>query len=120
MSALEDLRNKKTPPTELELCILMAGTLENPEVAAKELADFRLRLDLLAKAATFQEAKKNELQEENKILVQWLEHVAGVGSPIEIKLTTGGIHTIEATPHYFSDCETCKQIAEYLARYHGQ
>lgn len=54
-----------------------------------------------------------------EILVQWLEHVAGVGTPIEIKLLSGGIHTIEATPHYFSDCETCKQIAGYLAQYHG-
>ncbi len=86
MSALEELPNKKTLPTELELCIL---------------------------------AKKNELQKENKILVQWLEHVAGVGSPIEIKLLTGGTHIVEASPHYFTDCETCKQIAEYLARYHA-
>ena len=90
MSALEDLRNKKTPPTELELCILMAGDLEDPEIAA----------------------------EEYKILVQWLEHVAGVGSPIEIKLINGGTHEIESMPHYFTDCETCKQIAEYLQRYH--
>lgn len=57
--------------------------------------------------------------EVNDMLIAWLEHVAGVGSPIEIKLLTGGIHTIEATPHYFSDCETCKQIAGYLEQYHG-
>ncbi len=56
--------------------------------------------------------------DEREILVQWLEHVAGVGSPIEIKLINGGTHTIEPSPHYFTDCETCKQIAEYLARYH--
>jgi len=54
------------------------------------------------------------------ILTAWLEHVAGVGSPIEIKLLNGGTHTLEPSPHYFTDCETCKQIAEYLARYHGE
>lgn len=58
--------------------------------------------------------------DERETLVQWLEHVAGIGSPIEIKLLNGGTHTIEASPHYFTDCETCKQIAEYLARYHGE
>lgn len=37
MSALDELRNKKTPPTELELCVLMAGSLEDPEKAAEDL-----------------------------------------------------------------------------------
>lgn len=65
------------------------------------------------------EAIQTRTQEERNTLVQWLEHVAGVGSPIEIKLINGGTHTIEASPHYFTDCETCKQIAGYLAQYHG-
>jgi hypothetical protein len=68
----------------------------------------------------FREHIDKRIQQEREILVPWLEHVAGVGSPIEIKMLTGGVHTIEATPHYFTDCETCKQIAEYLARYHGE
>lgn len=66
------------------------------------------------------EAIEIRTQKERDVLVQWLEHVAGIGSPIEIKLLNGGTHTIEASPHYFTDCETCKQIAEYLARYHGE
>ena len=51
-------------------------------------------------------------------LVQWLEHVAGVGTPITIKLITGDTHEIEPTPHYFTDCETCKKITAYLQMYH--
>ena len=52
-------------------------------------------------------------------LVQWLEHVAGVGAPIEIKLVNGETHTIEGNAHYFTThCETCKEIAVYLERYH--
>ena len=64
------------------------------------------------------EFEKARIAKEKEMLIAWLEHVAGVGSPIEIKLLNGGTHTIEASPHYFTDCETCKQIAGYLARYH--
>jgi hypothetical protein len=68
----------------------------------------------------FRDVIETRTRQERKTLVQWLEHVAGIGSPIEIKLLNGGTHTIEASPHYFTDCETCKQIAEYLAQYHGE
>lgn len=54
-----------------------------------------------------------------KTLVAWLEHVAGVGTPIEIKLVNGKTHTIEGNAHYFTThCETCKEITAYLERYH--
>lgn len=66
------------------------------------------------------EFEKARIAKEKEMLIAWLEHVAGIGSPIEIKLLNGGTHTIEASPHYFTDCETCKQIAEYLAQYHGE
>ena len=65
------------------------------------------------------EFEKARIAKEKEMLIAWLEHVAGIGSPIEIKLLNGGTHTIEASPHYFTDCETCKQIAGYLAMYHG-
>lgn len=146
MSALDELRNKKTPPTELELCVLMAGSLEDPEKAAEELKDlqeYKKHADVTACAYCGHETPKSagmvavlehiatcekrpekaifkRAFEVNDMLIRWLEHVAGVGSPIEIKLINGGTHIIEATPHYFTDCETCKQIAEYLARYHGE
>lgn len=109
-----------------------------------ELADYKKHVDVIACSYCGHEIKKSDtaatemLQhiatcekrpekaifkrafEVNDMLIRWLEHVAGIGSPIEIKLINGGTHTIEASPHYFTDCETCKQIAEYLARYHGE
>lgn len=108
----------------------------------KELADYKKHADLIACSYCGHEIKKSETSaaemldhivtckkrpekailkrafEVNDMLIAWMEHLAGVGSPIEIKLINGGTHTIEASPHYFTDCETCKQIAEYLARYH--
>lgn len=49
MSALDELRNKKTPPTELELCVLMAGSLEDPEKAAEELKALQADRERLSK-----------------------------------------------------------------------
>ena len=49
MSALDELKNKKGQPTELELCILMAGSLESPEDAAAELLALRERVAKLEK-----------------------------------------------------------------------
>lgn len=60
---------------------------------------------------------QNKIIDEKK-LAEWLKHVAGIGSPITITLLTGGTYEIEATPHYFTDCETCKEIAAYLQKYH--
>lgn len=56
----------------------------------------------------------------NDMLIAWMEHVAGVGTPITIKiLSTGNMAEIEPSPHYFTThCETCKEIAVYLERYH--
>lgn len=53
-------------------------------------------------------------QVDNRTLTEWIKHVAGVGSAIEITLPNGRTHSIEPSPHYFEDCETCKLIAEYL------
>jgi len=145
MSALDDLRNKKTPLTELELCVLAADSLGNSERAAeelKELQEYKKHAGMrtcvycgdeiqksdgmfavLEHIATCEKRPEKAILKRafdvNDMLIAWIEHVAGVGSPIEIKLINGGTHTIEASPHYFTDCETCKQIAEYLAQYHN-
>ncbi len=50
MSALDELKKKKTPPTELELCILMSGSLEDPEKAASELSALRAEVERLKDA----------------------------------------------------------------------
>ncbi len=42
MDAIDDLKKKK--PTELELCVLMAGTLCDPKKAAEELRLLYLEL----------------------------------------------------------------------------
>ena len=52
MSALDELKNKKGQPTELELCILMAGSLESPEEAAAELLALRERVAKADRALT--------------------------------------------------------------------
>ena len=56
-------------------------------------------------------------QIDNRVLTEWLKHVAGIGTTIEIKLPNGHTHSLEPSPHYFEDCETCKQIAEYLKKF---
>jgi len=62
MSALDELKKKIGRPTELELCILMSGSLENPEQAAAELLTLRSDLeDAKARAKTAEENwHKNE------------------------------------------------------------
>lgn len=122
--------------------MLAEGASKEYREIQTELANYKKHADLIACSYCGHEIKKSETSnvemlhhiatcekrpekailqrafEVNDMLIKWLEHVAGVGSPIEIKLITGGTHTIEASPHYFTDCETCKQIAGYLARYH--
>jgi len=65
MSALDDLKNKIGKSTELELCILMSGSLENPEQAAAEL--LTLRSDLEGAKARAETAEENWHKNEARV-----------------------------------------------------
>ena len=82
MSALDELKRKKGQPTELELCILMSGSLENPEQAAAELLS--LRSDLEGSKVRAKQAEENWHKNEARVrklqeLVKDLSHFNEAG-----------------------------------------
>lgn len=71
MSALDELiekREKGERLTSLEFAVFWCSDAIASEQAAKELADYELRLDLLAKGATWEHEDNERLKEDNAAL----------------------------------------------------
>ncbi len=94
MSALDELiekREKGERLTSLEFAVFWCSDAIASEQAAKELADYELRLDLLAKGATWEHEDNERLKEDNAALrarVEALEHLEAIAEDVNEWLKT--------------------------------
>lgn len=97
MSAFDELQKKQERGeklTSLEFAVWWCSDTVAAKEAADELADYELRIDLLAKGATWEHEENERLKEENADLcerVKKLERIEKIAREITVAVESGFI-----------------------------